>query len=83
MQAAMDAATLEIIVRALEAGRMLEIVYSGGSMRGKPRRIIPTLMFNRDGVEYIVADCLVSKTSKQFRLDRVLACRVVENGKQA
>lgn len=83
MQAAVDAATLEIVVGALESGRILEIIYAGGSMRGKPRRIIPTLMFNRDGIEYIVADCLVSKTSKQFRLDRILACRAVENEKEA
>ncbi|NMC44180.1 MAG: WYL domain-containing protein [candidate division Zixibacteria bacterium] len=78
MQAAADTATVEMIVGALEAGRMLEIVYAGGSMRGKPRRIVPTSMFNRDGIDYIVANCILSNTSKQFRLDRVLACRVVE-----
>lgn len=79
MQAAADTATVEMIVGAVEAGRMLEIVYAGGSMRGKPRRIVPTSMFNRDGIDYIVANCILSNTSKQFRLDRVLACREVKN----
>lgn len=79
MQAAADTATVEMIVGAMEAGRMIEIVYAGGSMRGKPRKIVPTSIFNRDGIDYIVANCTISNTSKQFRLDRVLACREVKN----
>jgi DNA polymerase III epsilon subunit family exonuclease len=83
MQAMLDSETMATIVGALESGRTLEIMYAGGSMPGKPRRIIPTLMFNRDGVEYLTADCLVSNTSKQFRLDRILACRIVEHNQKA
>ena len=68
---------MAVINTALETGAILEIVYSGGSMRGTPRRIIPTLLFDRDGVAFLTAQCLVSNTKKQFRLDRIKECRLV------
>jgi len=68
---------MTVINMALETGAILEIVYSGGSMRGTPRRIIPTLLFDRDGVAFLTAQCLVSNTNKQFRLDRIKECRLV------
>ncbi len=67
---------MEVINQALETGGTLEIVYAGGSKRGMPRRIIPTLLFNRDGVMFLTARCLLSNSNKQFRLDRIKECRI-------
>lgn len=69
---------LGIVNRALETGGTLEIYYTGGSMKGRPRPIMPTLMYNRDGVMYLTAKCLLSQTSKQFRLDRISQCRLID-----
>jgi len=73
-----DENLMSMLTQALESGATLEIIYSGGSMKGKPRRIIPILMFNRDGIAFLTARCLFSNTNKQFRLDRIDACRVLE-----
>jgi DNA polymerase III epsilon subunit family exonuclease len=73
-----DEAMMEIIMRALETGEALEIIYAGGSFRGHPRLIIPHLLYNRDGVGYLTARCLNSNTNKQFRLDRIEECRPVD-----
>ncbi len=86
MQQQPDKAAMELIVGAVESRRVLEIVYMGGSMQGKPRRIIPTMRFNRNGIDYITADCLLSGVSKQFRLDRIISCRLIEgegNGQES
>ncbi len=72
-----DDAVMDTLTQALETGAVLEIVYSGGSMKGKPRRIVPALMFNRDGVAFLTARCLLSNTNKQFRLDRIAECRII------
>lgn len=72
-----DDTMMGIVSHAVETGETLEIVYSGGSMRGKPRRIIPSIMFNRDGVTYLVAKCLIANSNKQFRLDRIKECRLI------
>jgi len=69
---------LDVVSLALETGGTLEIYYSGGSMKGKPRPIAPTLMYNRDGVMYLTATCLLSHARKQFRLDRITQCRIVD-----
>ena len=72
-----DEAMMETINRALEMGSPLEIIYSGGSLKGTPRQIIPALLYNRDGVAYLTAKCLNSNSNKQFRLDRIVECRLV------
>lgn len=70
---------MEVINQALETGATLEIVYAGGSKRGMPRQIVPTLLFNRDGVMFLTARCLLSNSNKQFRLDRIKECRIAPN----
>ncbi len=72
-----DEAMMDTINYALETGTVLEIIYSGGSLRGKPRQILPALLYNRDGVAYLTAKCLNSNSNKQFRLDRIVECRSV------
>lgn len=72
-----DEAMMETINQALESGAPMEIVYSGGSLKGKPRLIIPALLYNRDGVAFLTAKCLNSNSNKQFRLDRIQECRIV------
>lgn len=70
-----DEAMMETIHRALDSGETLEITYAGGSLRGHPRRIVPTLLYNRDGVAFLTAKCMISNTNKHFRLDRIRECR--------
>ncbi|MCP4570467.1 MAG: 3'-5' exonuclease, partial [FCB group bacterium] len=48
-----DEAIMTLINQALEKSETLEIVYLGGSMKGRPRLITPTVMYNRDGVGYL------------------------------
>ena len=66
-----DTDLMETISRAIESGTTMEIVYSGGSERDKPRPIIPVLLFIKDGVGYLTAKCLRSNMHKQFRIDRI------------
>ena len=73
----LDKEKLDLINSAMEDGRTLEIVYSGGSMRGRPRKIVPRIVYNRDGVAYMTAHCMVSNSDKQFRLDRIQDCRII------
>jgi DNA polymerase III epsilon subunit family exonuclease len=80
MAVQIDETKLKLIKNALETGKMLEIIYSGGSLRGRSRRIQPLIMFNRDGIAYITARCLLSNADKQFRLDRIKECKIVEGG---
>ena len=72
-----DDAMMALINKALETGATLEITYAGGSMRDRPRHIIPALLFNRDGVGFLTAHCLISNTQKHFRLDRIRECRLI------
>lgn len=69
---------LDIIESALDKGCKLKIVYSGGSMQNRPREIIPIVMYNRDGVMFLTAQCLVSNIKKQFRVDRIKQCEIVK-----
>jgi hypothetical protein len=69
---------LDIIESALNKGAKLKIIYSGGSMRNTPREIIPNVMYNRDGVMYLTAQCLFSNKNKQFRVDRIKQCEIVK-----
>ena len=78
-----DEAMMTVIVSAMESGGILEIIYSGGSMRGQPRQIRPSLMYNRDGVAYLTAKCLNTNANRQFRLDRIQECRPVNKPSNA
>ena len=73
----LDPEKLDIINNAMEGGQTLEIVYSGGSLRGQPRKIVPRIVFNRDGIAYMTAHCFTSNSDKQFRLDRIKDCRLI------
>ncbi len=73
-----DERMTEMFVRAMDSGATMEIVYRGGSYRGKPRHVKPILLFNRDGVGYITAKCLLSNSNKQFRLDRITDYRIID-----
>ena len=73
----LDPEKLDLINNALEAGQTLEIVYAGGSMRGQPRKVVPRIVYNRDGIAYMTAHCMISNSDKQFRLDRIRDCRIV------
>lgn len=77
MIAPVPEAILETVTSAMETGSALEICYSSGSLRGKPRGIIPTLMYNRDGVMYLNAKCLLANATKVFRVDRITECRIL------
>ena len=72
-----DDAMMAVINAALETGAPLEIIYAGGSLKDRPRRIVPALLFNRDGVGFLTAHCLISNTQKHFRLDRIKECRLI------
>ncbi|MCK5125423.1 MAG: WYL domain-containing protein [candidate division Zixibacteria bacterium] len=70
-----DRGLVEVINVAIEAGKNLEIVYNGGSHKGRSRPITPTFIYNRDGMAYLAAKCLMSNAGKQFRIDRIVECR--------
>ena len=73
-----DQGLIDVINMAMERKQGLEIVYSGGSHQGHPRPINPMMLFNRDGVAYLSARCLLSNTNKQFRIDRITECRPIK-----
>lgn len=70
---------LDCINNAIEKGQLLEINYRGGSNKGRARQILPILAFNRDGVYYLNAKCMISGTNKQFRVDRIETWQPVAN----
>ncbi|MFH1701718.1 MAG: exonuclease domain-containing protein [Candidatus Zixiibacteriota bacterium] len=69
---------LDIIESALEKSAKLKILYDGGSKRNTPREIMPIIMYNRDGVMFLTAHCLISNIKKQFRVDRIKQCEIVK-----
>ncbi len=73
-----DQGLVDVINMAMDRGKNLEIVYSGGSHQGHPRPITPFMIYNRDGVAYMMAKCLLSNASKQFRIDRIEECRMTK-----
>lgn len=73
-----DQGLVDVINMALDRGQNLEIVYSGGSHQGHPRPVIPYMIYNRDGVAFLSAKCLLSNATKQFRIDRIEECRPIK-----
>lgn len=74
-----DQGLVDVINMAMERGQNLEIVYSGGSHQGHPRPVIPFMIYNRDGVAFLSAKCLLSNATKQFRIDRIEECRPLKS----
>lgn len=71
------------IRRALESRYPLDIVYDGGTLKGKVRRVTPEgLVRNPDG-DYMVAVCHVDRSSKRFYLHRVQDLSVVPSPEAA
>lgn len=71
------------IRRALENKYPLDIVYDGGTLKGKVRRVTPEgLVRNPDG-DYMVAVCHVDRSSKRFYLQRVQDLSVVPSPEAA
>jgi len=75
--ARVDEGLMNIVKEALGKGKILEIVYAGGTAKDRPRRIIPLIMYNRDGIMFLTARCLSSNRNKQFRMDRIKTCEMV------
>lgn len=73
-----DQGLVDVINLAMDRGQSLEIVYSGGSHQGHPRPVMPLMIYNRDGVAFLTAKCLLSNASKQFRIDRIEECRPIK-----
>lgn len=71
------------IRRALENGYPLDIVYDGGTLKGKTRRVTPEgLVRNPDG-DYLVAVCHVDRSSKRFYLQKIQDLSVVPSPEAA
>lgn len=69
--------TYQEIVKATELGKDLDIVYEGGSLKGKPRRIKPIgIVRNPDG-DYIRATCYIDHAEKRFYIGRISDCQIV------
>lgn len=63
--------TILVISEAIRRGLALDVVYDGGSLKGKVRRLTPEgLVRNPDG-DYMVAKCHIDHSSKRFYLQRL------------
>lgn len=62
---------LREVKEAIAQKKELEIIYDGGNLRGKPRRIVPIgVVRNPDG-DYVMAVCQMDKIQKRFYLNRI------------
>jgi len=62
---------LKDFAQAIEAGRIVDMVYEGGSMSGKTRQVRPIgVVRNPDG-DYLYAECLIDHTNKRFFFDKI------------
>jgi len=67
----------QTLVESLRAHKDLDIVYDGGSVKGKPRRISPIgIVRNPDG-DYVMAICHLDRAQKRFYLDKILDLSLV------
>lgn len=66
---------MQQIIYAIQNKKDLEMVYDGGTHKGKPREVRPIgIVRNPDG-DFLQATCLIDKTEKRFYLSRILDCQ--------
>lgn len=65
------------LVYALQNGHLLEIIYSGRETPLSRRTIRPFEAVKVSGFVYIRAYCFLRQDERTFRLDRILAARVI------
>lgn len=59
------------LAEAIRSEKAFEIVYDGGTLRGKPRRITPIgIVRNPDG-DYVSAICHIDRAQKRFYLGKI------------
>ncbi|MCR4411821.1 MAG: exonuclease domain-containing protein [Thermoguttaceae bacterium] len=61
----------EALVDAVEASRVIEMVYDGGTRGLSRRRITPRGLYRSGGRPYLVAYCHLDQMEKTFRVDRI------------
>lgn len=66
------------IDRALAMGRDMQIRYEGGSHGTAPRPVTPLRYLQKGGMTYLVAFCHLDAVRKEFRLDRIRQCELVQ-----
>ncbi len=75
--------TIREVSRAVENHLALDIVYNGGTLKGKIRRVTPEgIVRNPDG-DYMVATCHIDRTSKRFYINKVQDLSVVSSPEAA
>jgi DNA polymerase-3 subunit epsilon len=72
-----DSEKLRLLSDAIHQKKDVEFCYSGGTLRGKPRKMSPIgIVRNPDG-DYVVAICHVDRAQKKFYLDRVTDAQII------
>jgi DNA polymerase-3 subunit epsilon len=72
-----DSFILKLISQAIHEKRDVEFTYSGGTLKGKPRKMTPIgIVRNPDG-DYVVAICHVDRAQKKFYIDRITDAQIV------
>ncbi len=67
----------QTVVESLLTQKDLDIVYEGGSVKGKPRRISPIgIVRNPDG-DYVMAVCHLDRAQKRFYFDKISDLSIV------
>lgn len=64
---------LACIFTAIETGKVLTVVYEGGTRVGRPRQLTPVGLYKRRGVAYMEAYCHEDGFNKSFRIDRIVS----------
>ena len=65
------------VFEATEKGLGLDILYEGGSLKGKTRRIFPFgIIRNPDG-DYVQAICAIDKAAKRFYINKMAEVEIV------
>ena len=63
--------TRKTLIEAIMAKKDIDIVYEGGSVRSRPRRVTPIgIVRNPDG-DYIMANCHLDRATKRFYIDKI------------
>jgi DNA polymerase-3 subunit epsilon len=68
-----DGPFVGLLRRARAEGRSISLVYRGGRLPGRPRRVTPRDLYCLAGVVYLEADCHEDGIVKTFRTDRIAA----------